>query len=57
MLLPVVSLVFFLGGWVTGLIIYRRPDHRPMAFIVWTSSAIASFLFLLAVLFILTTPV
>ncbi len=57
MLLPIVSFVFFFTGWVTGLVIYRRPDHRPMAFIVWTSSALASFLFILAVLFILTTPV
>ncbi len=56
-LLPIVSIVFFLVGWVTGLVIYRRPDHRPMAIIVWTSGAISAFLFLLAVLFILTTPV
>ncbi len=57
MLLPIVSLALFLAGWVVGLIIYRRPNHRPMAFIVWTSGAIASFLFMLAVLFIITTPV
>ena len=57
MLLPVVSLVFFLAGWITGLLIYRRPDHRPMAFILWASGVLSSFLFLLAVLFILTTPV
>lgn len=57
MLLPIVSMVFFFVGWVTGLVIYRRPGHRPMAFIVWASSALSSFLFLLAVLFILTTPV
>ena len=56
-LLPIVSIVFFLIGWVTGLVIYRRPDHRPMAFVVWAGSAISSFLFLLAVMFILTTPV
>ncbi len=57
MLLPVVSLVFFIAGWVVGLIIYRRPDHRPMAIVVWASGVISSFVFLLAVLFILTTPV
>ena len=57
MLLPVVSLVFFLAGWIAGLLIYRRPDHRPMAFILWASGVLSSFLFLLAVLFILTTPV
>jgi hypothetical protein len=57
MLLPVVSLVFFLAGWIAGLLTYRRPDHRPMAFILWASGVLSSFLFLLAVLFILTTPV
>jgi hypothetical protein len=56
-LLPIVSIVFFLIGWVTGLVIYHRPDHRPMAIIVWAASAVSSFLFLLAVMFILTTPV
>jgi hypothetical protein len=57
MLLPVASILFFLGGWAAGLFIYRRPGHQVMAFIVWTSGTLASFLFLLAVLFILTTPV
>jgi hypothetical protein len=56
-LLPIVSFVFFLIGWVTGLVIYRRPDRRPMAFIVWVGSTVSSFLFLLSVMFILTTPV
>jgi hypothetical protein len=56
-LLPIVSIVFYLVGWVTGLVIYRRQDHQPMAFIIWASSVITAFLFLLSVLFILTTPV
>ena len=56
-LLPIVSIVFFILGWVIGLVIYRRPDLRPMAFILWAASAVSSFLFLLAVMFILTTPV
>ncbi len=57
MLLPIVSLMFFVGGWVAGLVIYRRPDHRPMAFVVWASGMLSSFLFLLGALFIVTTPV
>jgi hypothetical protein len=56
-LLPVVSLVFFVIGWITGLILYRRPGHHPMAFIVWASGVLSSTLFLVAVLVILTTPV
>jgi hypothetical protein len=55
-LLPIVSILLFLAGWVTGLLIYRRKDRRPMAYILWTSGVVSSFLFLLAVLFIAITP-
>jgi hypothetical protein len=55
-LLPIVSVLLFLIGWVTGLIIYRREDRRPMAYIVWTSGLVSSLLFLVAVLLIVITP-
>jgi hypothetical protein len=55
-LLPIVSVLFFLIGWVTGLIIYRREDRRPMAYIVWTSGLVSSLLFLVAVLLIVIAP-
>ena len=51
-LLPIVSIFFYLVGWVAGLMIYRREDRRPMAYIVWASGVVSSLLFLLAVLFI-----
>jgi hypothetical protein len=56
-LLPIVSILFYLAGWVTGLMIYRRETRRPMAYILWVSGLISSLLFLLAVLFIVITPV
>ena len=56
-LLPVVSILFYLAGWGTGLMIYRSEDRRPMAYILWASGLISSLLFLLAVLFIVITPV
>jgi hypothetical protein len=56
-LLPIVSIFFYLAGWGTGLMIYRREDRRPMAYILWASGLISSLLFLLAVLFIVITPV
>ena len=56
-LLPIVSAFFYLAGWVAGLAIYRREDRRPMAYILWTSGVISSLLFLVAVLFIVTTPI
>ena len=56
-IIPIVSILFYLVGWGTGLMIYRRADRRPMAYILWTSGLISSLLFLLAVLFIVITPV
>lgn len=56
-LLPIVSIVLFLGGWLTGLMLYRADVRRPMAFIVWISGLVSSALFLIAVLVIVTTPV
>jgi hypothetical protein len=55
-LLPIVSIFFYLVGWGAGLMIYRREDRRPMAYILWTSGVVSSLLFLVAVLFIVITP-
>jgi hypothetical protein len=55
-LLPVVSILFYLAGWATGLMIYRREERRPMAYILWASGLVSSLLFMLAVLFIVITP-
>lgn len=56
-LVPVVSLFFFITGWVAGLTFYRRPDHRPLAHIVWACGVFSTLLFLVAVMFIVTTPI
>jgi hypothetical protein len=55
-LLPVVSILSYLVGWVTGLLLYRREDRRPMAYMLWTSGLVSTLLFLVAVLFIVITP-
>jgi len=55
-LLPIVSVFFYMIGWVTGLMLYRREDRRPMAYIIWASGLVSSLLFLIAVLFIVITP-
>ena len=54
---PVASLLLSVGGWIAGLYFYRWDQERVLAFIVWFSSMLTSLLFLLAVLFIVTTPV
>jgi hypothetical protein len=56
-LLPVVSLFFYVTGWVAGLIFYRQPARRPLAHIIWSSSVFCTIIFLVAVMFIVTTPV
>jgi len=54
---PVASLLLSVVGWVAGLYFYRWEKERPLAFIVWGSSMVMSLFFLIAVLFIVTTPV
>jgi hypothetical protein len=56
-LLPLVSGIMFITGITAGLYFYRWERQRPLAFIVWVSSTLSAFLFLMAVLFLVTTPV
>jgi hypothetical protein len=54
---PLASLLLSTMGWIAGLYFYRWEKERALAFIVWGSSMLTGLLFLLAVLFIITTPV
>ncbi len=56
-IVPLVSGLLFITGWLAGLFFFRFEKQRPLAFIVWLSSALCGLLFLLAMLFIVTTPV
>jgi hypothetical protein len=56
-LLPVSSLLLFVAGWLAGLYYYRWEKERVLAFIVWSSGTLTSLLFLMAMLFVVTTPV
>jgi len=56
-LLPLISMVLFVVGIAAGLYFYRWERQRPLAFIVWASSTISALLFLMAVLFIVLTPI
>ena len=56
-LLPILSIFFFLIGWIAGLFFYRTPNQRTLAFCVWSSGTMMSLLFLFAILFLLTAPV
>ena len=54
---PLAGLLLSVISWIAGLYFYRWEKERVLAFIVWGSSTFTSLVFLLAVLFIVTTPV
>ena len=56
-LLPLISGFMYVTGIIAGLYFYRWEANRPLAFVVWISSTVCAVLFLLAVLFLVTTPV
>ena len=55
-LLPLISALLFITGLLAGLYLYRWDRERPLAFIIWLSSTLCALLFLVAVLFLVTTP-
>ena len=55
-LLPLISGLLFITGFLAGLYLYRWDRERPLAFILWVSSTLSALLFLLAVLFLVTAP-
>ncbi len=55
-LLPIASLILFVLGWGTGLILYRQPERRAAAQALWVGGLVTALLFLLAVMFIVITP-
>jgi hypothetical protein len=56
-IIPLVSALLSVSGWLAGLSFYRWEKQRPLAFVVWISGALSSLAFLVAVLFIISTPV
>lgn len=56
-LLPLLSMLLFISGLIAGLYYYRWDKTRPLAVILWISSAVSALLFLMAVLFLVTAPI
>jgi hypothetical protein len=56
-LLPTISILFSVITWLMGLYQYRRPNQRALAFFTWGFNALAGVFFLMAVLFIISSPV
>ena len=57
MLLPFISFALYVLGWIAGLYFYRWEEQRILAFIIWASGTLTGILFLIAVLFAITTPI
>lgn len=55
-LIPLVSSVLFVVGWLAGLFFYRRAE-RPLSYVLWGSGAVSALLFVVAVIILLGTPV
>jgi hypothetical protein len=55
-LLPLLSALSFIVGWLTGLFFYRRPDQRILSLALWASGVVCAIFFLLAVYFIISIP-
>ncbi|PWH14922.1 MAG: hypothetical protein DDG60_06895 [Anaerolineae bacterium] len=55
-LLPFLSLVLFSIGWLAGIFFYRRTDQQVHSLTLWASGALTSLLFLLALYFLINTP-
>lgn len=55
-LLPLISGFMYLTGIIAGLYFYRWQPHRPLSFLLWIGGALSAIFFLMAVLFLVTTP-
>jgi len=56
-ILPLVSTFLALTGFFSGLYYFRWEKTRTISFILWISSALESLSFLIAILFILNSPI
>lgn len=56
-LLPFLSILIFIVSWLAGLFFYRKPEQQVLAQAVWASSTLTTLLFLVALFFIITTPI
>ncbi len=51
MLLPFISFMLFIIGWIAGLYFYRWEEQRILAIIIWASSTLTGILFLVGIFF------
>ncbi len=48
LLLPVLGILLYVPGTVAGIYLYRKPENRPAAWLVWSGGVLAPLLLILA---------
>jgi hypothetical protein len=48
LLLPVLGILLYVPGTVAGIYLYRKPENRPAAWLVWSGGLLAPLLLILA---------
>ncbi|PKN99734.1 MAG: hypothetical protein CVU42_07030 [Chloroflexi bacterium HGW-Chloroflexi-4] len=48
LLLPVLGVLLYIAGTVAGVYFYRRPESRPVAWLVWTGSLLTPMILIVA---------
>jgi hypothetical protein len=56
-LLPIMSLLLYVTGFIAGLYFFRWEEYKTLAFILWGAGAFSSLLFLVSVFILLNTPI
>lgn len=53
LLLPVLSILLYILGTISGIYLYRRPESREVALLVWSSSVLTPLLLIVAAIILL----
>ncbi len=56
-ILPILSVLLYVTGFIAGLYFFRWEEYKTLAFILWGTGAFSSLLFLISVLVLLNTPI
>jgi hypothetical protein len=56
-ILPILSVLLYITGFIAGLYFYRWDEYKPLSFILWGAGAFSSLLFLISTLILLNTPI
>ena len=54
-ILPIMSILLYVTGFIAGLYFFRWEEYKTLAFILWGAGAFTSFLFLISVMLLLNT--